>query len=283
VKVLVTGAGGMLARAAMSALEEGGHEVVGLTRADADITREGALAHALQLFSPDWVFHLAAFTRVDDCEADPDRAFAVNAFGSRNVALAALASGAALLTVSSDYVFDGCGSRPYREYDPANPRSVYAASKWAGEQAVRELHPRHVVVRAAWLYGRGGTNFVDTVLRRAGAGEPLRVVDDQRGSPTAAADLAPALMRLAAGGHVGTFHIANAGDCTWWELACHVVRSAGLEVAVEKTTTERLARPAPRPAYSVLSTQLYELVTGDRMPHWRDAVDRYLESRSEDA
>ena len=278
-KVLVTGAGGMLARATIAELEAGEHEVVGLTRADADVARPDALAHALSLFRPDWVFHLAAFTRVDDCESDPTRAYAVNAFGTRNVALAALASGASMLAVSTDYVFDGGATRPYDEYHPANPQSVYAASKWAGEQMLRERHPRHVIVRTSWLFGRGGPNFVDTVVNRAGAGEPLQVVDDQRGAPTATVDLAPALVRLAAGNHFGTFHVTSAGDCTWWELARHVVERAGLTAAVEKTTTARFGRPAPRPAYSVLSNRLYELATGQRMPHWRDAVDRYLESR----
>ena len=276
----MTGAGGMLARAVFPALTRAGHDVVGLTRADADVTRPDALAQPLRRLGPDWVFHLAAFTRVDDCESDPDRAYAVNALGARNAALAALSCGAALLFMSTDYVFDGRASRPYREYDPACPQSVYAASKWAGEQAVREVHARHLIVRTSWLYGSGGTNFVDTVLRRGRAGETLRVVDDQRGSPTWAVDLADALVRLAGAGQCGTYHVTGSGDCTWWELACHVIRRAGLEVAVEKLTTEQLARPARRPAYSVLNNQFYEQVTGERMPHWQNAADRYLEFRA---
>jgi dTDP-4-dehydrorhamnose reductase len=269
----------MLAHALVPALERSGHEVLGLSRSDADVSVPGALLHPLRSFRPDWVFHLAAWTRVDECEDDPDRAFAVNALGTRNAAVAAAQCDAALLTLSTDYVFDGRASRPYREYDATAPQSVYGASKWSGEAAVRELLPRHVVVRTSWLFGSGGHNFIDTVLHRARAGDGLRVVDDQRGSPTWTQDLAPILVLLADGGQYGTYHVSNAGDCTWWDLADYAVRKAGLGVPVEKTTTAALGRPAPRPSYSVLNTQMVERVTGQRLPHWHDAVDRYLESR----
>jgi dTDP-4-dehydrorhamnose reductase len=280
VKVLVTGARGMLAHALIPVLEAAGHEVVGLGRGDADVSVPGALRHPVKTFKPDWIFHLAAWTRVDDCEADPDRAHTVNALGSRNAALAAAESGASLLAISSDYVFDGRAGRPYREHDATAPQSVYAASKWAGEQAVRELLPRHLVVRTSWLFGSGGHNFVDTVVKRARTGEGLRVVDDQRGSPTWTKDLSATLVKLAESAQYGTYHVSNSGDCTWWELAEYAVRRAGLSVPVEKTTTDTIARPAPRPVYSVLSNLMAEKVTGQRMPHWREAVDRYLESRN---
>jgi dTDP-4-dehydrorhamnose reductase len=281
VKVIVTGAAGMLGCAVLAELERAGHDAVGVDRNDGDIGRPGALDHAVRAFAPDWVFHLAAYTRVDDCESHADEAYRVNALGSRNVAVSAARGGASLLAVSTDYVFDGLGRRPYREYDEARPRSVYGASKWAGEQAVRELHPRHAIVRTAWLYGAGGVHFVDTILRRARAGEPLRVVDDQRGSPTWTGDLAPALVRLAAGDHFGTFHVTNSGECTWHELASEAVARAGLAVEVARATTAEIARPAPRPAYSVLSTRMYEEVTGARMPAWQDALRRYLESEAD--
>ena len=275
-KVLVTGAGGMLAQAVIPALEEAGHAVLGLERADADVSVPGSLAHSIQVFQPEWIFNLAAFTRVDDCEAEVDRAYAVNALGARNLAQAAAGCGAALLTLSTDYVFDGNGTRPYREYDGAAPLSVYGASKWAGEQAVHELHARHVIVRTAWLFGRGGTHFIDTILRRARAGEPLRVVDDQRGSPTWTRDLAGALLRLAECGQYGTFHCTSSGECTWYDLAEHVLKSAGVRTTLERTGSASYVRPARRPAYSVLSNHLFEQVTGSRMPHWQDAVHRFL-------
>jgi dTDP-4-dehydrorhamnose reductase len=153
---------------------------------------------------------------------------------------------------------------------------VYGASKWAGEQAVREVHPRHMVVRTSWLYGNGGPNFIDTILRKSRAGEPLKVVDDQRGSPTWTEDLAPALVRLSTTGQNGTYHITNAGDCTWYDLAAYVLSGAGVSTSLERTHSRTLGRPAPRPAYSVLSNLIYEHVSGDRMPSWQDAVDRYL-------
>jgi dTDP-4-dehydrorhamnose reductase len=270
----------MLAQAVIAALERGKHEALGLTREDADVTRLETLLHPMRAFEPDWVFHLAAFTRVDDCESDPDRAFLVNGLGSRNAALAAAACGASVLAISSDYVFDGAGRVPYREYTPAAPQSVYGASKWAGEQAVREVHPRHAIVRTSWLYGRGGPNFIDTILKKARAGEPLKVVDDQRGSPTWTHDLAAGLIALAERNQPGTYHVTNSGECTWYDLAAYAIGRAGLSTSLEKTTTEVIARPARRPAYSVLRNHYFEHVTGTRLPHWQDAVDRYLQARA---
>jgi dTDP-4-dehydrorhamnose reductase len=277
-KALVTGAGGMLGRSLVAALRSAGHETLGLSHADADVTLPGALRAPMEAFRPDWVFHLAAFTRVDDCETRAEHAHQVNGQGARNVAQAAAGVGAAVLAVSSDYVFPGEASRPYREDDPTGPRSVYGASKLAGEVAVREVHPRHLIVRTAWLYGHGGTNFIDSILARARRGEPLRVVDDQRGSPTATADLAPALVKLACSGQYGTFHCTNAGDCTWHDLATHALARAGLPATVARIGSAELGRPARRPAYSVLSNLAFERVTGHRMAPWQDAVDRYLDA-----
>jgi dTDP-4-dehydrorhamnose reductase len=274
--VAVTGSGGLLGRAVLDELEAHGHAWLGLPRGAADATDKAALLAALEPFRPDWVFHLAAFTRVDACESEPDRAFLVNGLAARNAALAAAALGASVLAVSTDYVFDGSASRPWREHDPARPLGVYGRSKWAGEQAVREVHPRHTVVRTSWLFGPGGANFVDTILVRARAGQPLAVVGDQRGSPTRTRDLAVGLRLLAERGEYGTFHCTNAGDCTWHELALHALARAGLAAPVERITTERLGRPAPRPAYSVLDGGWFAQVTGHRMPHWKDAVDAHL-------
>ena len=275
-KLAVTGAGGMLAHALLPALEGSGHTVLALGKSDADVTRLEVLRSALEGFRPDWVVHLAAFTRVDECESRADHAFLVNAQGARNAALAALACGAGLLAISSDYVFDGAATRPYREYDPPGPRSVYGASKWAGEQAVREIQPRHLIVRSAWLYGPGGPNFVDTILAKARAGEALRVVDDQRGSPTFTHDLAAGLIRLIASGQLGTFHCTNAGVCSWYELAAYAIQRAGLEVALQRTDTASFPRPALRPRYTALDNQWFERATGVPLPPWQDAVDRYL-------
>jgi len=275
-RIAVTGAAGMLAKALLPQLESAKHELLALSRDQADVTSFPALRAAIEPFKPEWVIHLAAFTRVDECEREAELAFRVNGLGARNAALVAAACGAAVLTISTDYVFDGRGKRPYREYDHVGPLSVYGRSKWAGEEAVRDASHRHVIVRTAWLYGAGGANFVDSILRKARHGEPLAVVDDQRGSPTWTNDLARALVGLVSASEFGTYHCTNGGECTWHELAEHVIRRAGHDGPVERTTTATLARPAPRPAYSVLDGSWCEHVTGHRMPHWKDAVDRYL-------
>ena len=290
-KILVTGAGGMLGSAVLPALERAGH-VVGailhpqdapdtpLAAAGAstrlDITDYPALLEAARTFRPDWVVHLAAWTDVDGCEGDPDRAFIVNGLGARNAALAAAEAGAAVLAMSTDYVFDGSTPAPRREHDPKGPLNVYGRSKLAGEHAVREVNARHVIVRTAWLYGAGGRNFVDTILSRARSGQPLRVVDDQRGSPTWTADLADAIVALQARREFGTYHVTNTGEASWRDLAVAACELAGVRAEVARMGSAELDRPARRPAYSALHTGWYEHVTGRRMPHWRDALGRYL-------
>jgi len=278
VKVLVTGAGGLLAHATLPALAAGGHEVKGLRSGDLNVVRLDDFRAAATAFRPDWIFHFAANTRVDDCEGDPEGAHLVNGVGSRNAALAAAACGASLLAISSDYVFDGEARTPYREYHPAHPISVYGASKWAGEQAIRDVGGRFVIVRSAWLLGAGGRNFVDAILQKARAGEALRVVGDQRGSPTYAPDLAKGLLRLAERAEYGTFHAVNAGEASWYELAVAAVREAGLAAGIERIESTTLARPARRPAYSVLDASSFTHVTGAALPDWRDALSRHVRS-----
>jgi len=280
-RVLVTGAGGLLAHSVLPELGAAGHEARAVGHAGLDVTRLDPFREVVASFKPDWIFHFAAHTRVDDCEADRDRAFAVNAAGSRNAALAARASGAALLAISSDYVFDGTARTPYREFDSARPLSVYGASKWAGEQAIREVGERFIVVRTAWLFGPGGGNFVDSILKKAASGEALRVVADQRGSPTYAPDLARGLRRLVERAEYGTYHVVSAGDASWHELAEAAVREAGQTVAVERIESAALGRPAPRPAYSVLDASWFAHATGEALPDWRDALRRHLGTRKE--
>jgi dTDP-4-dehydrorhamnose reductase len=276
VRIAVTGAGGLLGTALVPALERAGHGVRALRHADADVTRPDELRRALAGARPEWIVHLAAFTRVDECESRRDHAFAVNAEGARNVAAAARDGGAMLLAISTDYVFDGRARRPYLEDDPAAPLSAYGESKWAGEVAVRATAPRHLIVRSAWLYGAGGTNFVDTILARARAGEALRVVDDQRGSPTFAGDLARGLARLIEVGATGTVHCTNAGEASWYDLAAHALRSAGIAPRLERTDTASYPLPARRPAYSVLGNERFARLAGQTLPPWQDALERYL-------
>ena len=275
-KVLVTGAGGMLAHALLPELAARGHEVAAFTRADLDVTRLADVRARVRETRPDWVLHLAAFTNVDGCESEPDRAFVVNGLGARNASMAAFEIGAAVLGLSSDYVFDGKGSAPRREHDIPGPLNVYGRSKMAGERGAREVNPRHVIARTSWLFGRGGSNFVDTILARATSGQPLSVVDDQRGSPTWTGHLAQAIALLMERGEFGTYHVSNSGDCTWHEFASEICAQAGRQVEIARISSERLARPAQRPAYSVLDNTWFAHVSGGRLPHWREGLAAYL-------
>ena len=276
-KLLVTGAGGMLARAVVPALQSRGHEVTPLTRAQLDVTDGDAVRRAVASARPDWVCHLAAYTDVDGCESNEAHALRVNGEGAGHAAAAAAAAGAAVLAVSTDYVFAGDDPAPRQETDPVGPVSAYGRSKLAGEQAVRAAHARHAIVRTAWLYGKGGRNFVDTIRARALAGGPLKVVDDQRGSPTWTHDLAEALVGLMERDATGTFHATNEGSCTWHEFASEICRLSGADVPVARISSAELARPARRPAFSVLDTTRLAQVLGRRLPHWRDALTRYLQ------
>ncbi len=275
---MVTGAGGMLAQAVLPELAARGHEVLALKHADVDVTRCEQVRKHAQAFRPDWVVHLAAFTNVDACESEPDRAYITNGLGARNSSMAAADVGAGLIALSTDYVFDGMSRAPRREHDIVGPLSVYGRSKLAGERGAREVNTRHIIVRTQWLYGAGGRNFVDTILAKARAGEKLNVVDDQTGAPTWTGDLAQALVHLMERGEYGTYHVASSGECTWHEFASEICRQAGLEAEIGRLTSEELARPARRPAYSVLHNGWYCHVTGKPMPHWRDALMSYLKS-----
>ena len=275
-RVLVTGAGGMLAQAVVPALEHAGHEVVPHTRAALDVTDAARVLAAVASARPDWVCHLAAYTDVDGCESKLDHAMNVNGEGAGHAAAAAREAGAAVLAISSDYVFAGDDARPRRESDAVGPVSAYGRSKLAGEEAVRAANPRHLIVRTAWLYGRGGKNFVDTIRERALAGAALSVVDDQHGSPTWTEDLAAVLVELMEKSATGTMHATNDGDCTWHEFAREICAQVGARVDVARRSSADLGRPAKRPAYSVLDTSLLQRTLGHGLPHWRDALARYV-------
>jgi dTDP-4-dehydrorhamnose reductase len=252
-----------------------GHDVVALGRAELDVTDERNVASTIAGHAPDAVVHCAAYTAVDRAESEPDRAFAVNRDGARHVAAAASRAGAVVLQVSTDYVFDGRGDRPYLPDDETGPRSVYAKSKLEGEHAVLDGCEESIVVRTSWLYG-GGSGFVPAILRRAGRGEPLRVVDDQRGRPTWAPHAASTLLDLLGRDVRGIWHVAGGGECTWYELAERAVRLAGYDVPIEPVSTAELGAPAPRPAYSVLDLEATERLLGRRMVDWREALAEYI-------
>lgn len=258
-RVLVTGAGGQLGREVVELCAAAGDEVVACDSAMLDVTDRDRVLQVLAAAAPEAVVHAGAWTNVDGCETDPDRAYAVNAMGTRHVAEAARAVGARLCYVSTDYVFDGLGTRPYHEWDAVNPLSVYGRSKLGGESA---LDPEDTVVRTSWVCGRYGRNFVKTILARAAEGRPLTVVDDQHGCPTFADDLAGMIRRLVVARLPGTFHVTNQGATTWFRFARDAVEAAGLDVSlVTPITTAEMQppRPAPRPAYSVLDNAALRL------------------------
>lgn len=275
-KVLLTGATGMLGRALRENLSLQ-HELLPLAHADLDITDLDATLSALDRAKPQVVIHAGAWTDVDGCEQDPDRSWRVNALGSRNLSVACQGAGAACCYLSTDYVFDGEKPSPYTEFDAPNPISCYGGSKLAGERYVQTLTPRHWIVRSSWLFGPGGKNFVKTILAKARAGEGLRVVDDQVGSPTYALDLARAIARLIGGPHYGIWHVTNSGSCSWYDFAAAILENTGLTgTRLEPISSKELGRAAARPRNSVLRNYCWELEGWPPLRPWSDALRDYL-------
>jgi dTDP-4-dehydrorhamnose reductase len=273
-RLLVTGARGMLGRAVCSAAARLGHDVVGLSRAELDVTDDEHVRRVVAAAEPRAVVHCAAWTDVDGAETAEAAATAVNGEGAGNVARAASEVGARMVHLSTDYVFDGTKSTPWVESDPVGPIGAYGRSKLAGELEVAAAAPEHAVVRTAWLFGAGGRNFVDTMLALGGERDEVTVVTDQIGSPTWTVHLAEAVVELAERrGDVGTFHAAGAGACTWYELAVEVFDRAGMTCRVRPTTSERFPRAARRPAYSVLASERDETPV---LPAWQQGVAGYL-------
>ncbi len=281
-RVLVTGAGGQLGHDLVEIFAD--HEVTALRHSDLDIRDEAAVASAVAALRPALVVNAAAWTDVDGCEADPLAAHRANALGPWWLARACERAGATLVTLSTDYVFDGttprgAGGSPrgWTEQDPTAPLSAYGRSKLAGEALVRATLPAHHIVRTSWVSGAHGRNFVRTMLRIGAEGGPVRVVDDQVGSPTFTRDLAAAVRRLAVSGRYGTVHIVNDGHCSWHDLAAAVFAGAGLDVDLSPQSTAAAARPAPRPAWSVLDTTHARALGLAPLPDWRDALGRLLD------
>ncbi|MER7406987.1 dTDP-4-dehydrorhamnose reductase [Streptomyces sp. NPDC000070] len=279
---LITGAGGMLGHDVVEELTRRGEEVLGLDRAALDITRPEAVGSAVREHRPDLVVNCAAYTAVDDAESDEARALEINGDGPRLLARACAARGARLIHVSTDYVFSGeARTTPYPEDHPTGPRTAYGRTKLAGERAVlEELPGASAIVRTAWLYGAGGTNFVRTMIGLEARRDTLDVVDDQRGQPTWSADVAERIadlgVRLGPDAH-GVFHATNSGEATWYELAREVFSLIGADPdRVRPTSSAAFPRPAPRPAYSALAHRRWQEIGLPLPRDWRSALHEAL-------
>jgi dTDP-4-dehydrorhamnose reductase len=270
-RLLVTGAAGMLGRDVVAAARDAGHEVAALARADLDITDAEAVSSAIRDARPDAVINCAAWTDVDGAEADEAGATAVNGAGAGNIAAAA--GDALVVHVSSDYVFDGEASEPYPEDAATGPRSAYGRSKLAGEQAVARAGARAVIVRSSWLFGPHGRNFVDTMRRLGAERDELAVVDDQVGCPTYTGHLAPALVSIAEQVTTGVLHVAGTGRCSWFDLAVATFEETGLRCDVRRQSTADAGRPAPRPAFSALASTRSDAPV---LPPWREGLRAHL-------
>jgi len=274
VRILITGAGGQLGHDLVAAFHE--HEIVALTRAQLDVADRDQVLQAAGLVEPDAVVHAGAWTDVDGCELDADRAYQVNSLGTRHIVEGARMVGARVCYVSTDYVFDGTASSPYREWDDPNPRSVYGRSKLGGE---RELDPGSTLVRTSWVCGLNGRNFVKTVLRLADERDELTVVDDQHGCPTFTPDLAEMIRRLVVARLPGTFHVTNQGSTSWFGFAREILAAAGLDPGrVRPIPTAGLdpPRPAPRPANSVLDNAALRLSGLPLLPDYHEPLERMV-------
>jgi dTDP-4-dehydrorhamnose reductase len=272
VRVVVTGAGGQLGRDLLVAFD--GHEVVGLDRATLDVGDREAVLQAITTIQPDAIVHTGAWTAVDACESDPDKAFRVNALGTRHVMEGARVVGARVCYISTDYVFDGTKVGAYSEWDQPNPQSVYGRSKLGGEL---EMDPDQTIVRVAWVSSVHGSNMVKTILRLAGEHDELAFVDDQHGCPTFTDDLAGMIRRLVVARLPGRFHVTNQGPTTWFGFAQAVLAAAGLDAnRVKPTTTAAFPRPAPRPANSVLDNAALRLQGIPLLPDWHEPLERVV-------
>ena len=279
-RILITGAEGQLGRDATRVLGEH-HEMLGLGKTELDVTKFDSVEDVLGESGADFVLHLAALTHVDEAERVPDEAYLVNAIGTRNIARAAQRIGAKLIYVSTDYVFSGQQTTPYTEFDPPCPINCYGHSKLMGEMYARSLCPNHLVLRVSWLYGQHGSNFVRTILRLATSGGPVRVVDDQTGSPTWTKEVVRQLAVLLQRDAVGIYHCSAHGACTWYEFALAILKEYDLDVPCHPISTSEFGAPAKRPAYSVLANRVLELEQADVMRNWRVSFEEFaLEDRA---
>ena len=277
-KIIVNGCNGQLGRAVNLFFKDNKDiSFVNTDVGELDITNIDKVMELAREVQPYAIINCAAHTGVDACETEYDKAFKINAIGPRNLSIAARETGAKLMHISTDYVFDGKGTRPYVETDATNPQGAYGSTKLAGENFVKDFADRYFILRTAWLYG-DGKNFAKTMLRLSETNEKVRVVGDQFGSPTSASELTKAINALLFTENYGMFHATCDGSCSWAEFAREVFRLAGKTTKVEAITTEEFGAPAPRPAYSILENRMFKLTTDFMFADWHDAIAEYMKT-----
>lgn len=275
--VLVTGANGQLGHDLCQVFSEAGFQVIGTNRQTLDLEQPEQIIQKIEQLQPKIIIHAAADTNVDQCEAQPERAFLVNALATRSIAVAAAKVGAKLVYFSTDYVFNGTKGVPYREWDTPAPMSSYGHSKWVGEEMVKSFAQQWFIVRTSWVFGTNGRNFIKTILNAAQEKESLQIVSDQLGSPTFSLDLAKFALELTNTQKYGIYHCTNTGYCSWYDLAKFALEERQLHIKLERTDTASLGRPAPRPLYSVLDNYVSRIEGFNQMPPWQEAVRRFLD------
>jgi len=273
VKIALTGSDGMLGSDIKKVFAD--VDITNFTLHDFDITDLDASVKAVKEIKPDYLIHAAAYTDVDRCESDHEKAILVNGVGVRNITIACEEVGCPVVYISTDYVFDGAKEETYNEWDKTNPINVYGLSKLLGERFVASLTNRFYIVRTSWLYGKSGKNFVDTIIRLLSEKNEIDVVNDQVGSPTYTYDLAGKLRELIGRGY-GTYHITNTSHCSWYEFAVEIAKLKGINKKINPTTTENFKRPAKRPAFSVLGNTMLRLEGIEPARHWKEALEDYL-------
>ncbi|WP_315113956.1 dTDP-4-dehydrorhamnose reductase [Clostridium intestinale] len=290
-KVLITGAKGQLGKQITNILKSGQSEigklpkeyenveVIGVDVDVLDITDINAVRSYLTDVKPEIIINCAAYTNVDACESNEDLAFKINALGPRNLAIISNEVNAKLVHVSTDYVFSGEGTVPFKEYDETIPVSVYGKTKLAGEKFVREIADKYYIIRTAWLYGYEGNNFVYTIIKAGKEKGYLTVVDDQRGNPTNAEDLAHHMLKVAVTEEYGTYHCTGTGECSWYDFASKIIEFSNIECKVDPVTSNDYVRAAKRPSYSSLDNMMLRVTVGDEMRNWEDALKVFLNNK----
>ncbi|QLY79144.1 dTDP-4-dehydrorhamnose reductase [Clostridium intestinale] len=290
-KVLITGAKGQLGKQITNILRNGQSEIgklpaeyenveiIGVDVDVLDITDINAVRSYLTDVKPEIIINCAAYTNVDACESNEDLAFKINALGPRNLAIISNEVNAKVVHVSTDYVFSGEGTVPFKEYDETIPVSVYGKTKLAGEKFVREIADKYYIIRTAWLYGYEGSNFVYTIIKAGKEKGYLTVVDDQRGNPTNAEDLSHHMLKVAVTEEYGTYHCTGTGECSWYDFASKIIEFSNIECKVDPVTSNDYVRAAKRPSYSSLDNMMLRVTVGDEMRNWEDALKVFLKNK----